>query len=99
MSDVVEGLIRSAQRRVNGVVNIGTGVGHTLLELSEAVKRAVGVDSDLVVESAGSDEVEATLADVGRCQELLGFVPSTDIDLLLQRQYAYAARFEGLVMT
>lgn len=86
--DVVEGLVRAADRSVTGVVNLGTGVGHRLADLAHAVLRALDVDAPLVVEPVSDVEPPATLADTRRCARLLGFVPVTDVDDLVRRQAA-----------
>lgn len=84
--DVVEAFVRAAERGVTGVLNVGTGVGHRLIELADAVRAAVGTDVPLVIEPASAVEPAATLADTARCARALGFVPVTDLDALVRRQ-------------
>jgi nucleoside-diphosphate-sugar epimerase len=90
--DVVEGLVRGAEREVTGTVNLGTGVGHRLADLAAAVLRTVGSPAPLLVESASPVEPPATLADTRRCHDLLGFTPRTDLDALVARQAAAQSR-------
>lgn len=84
--DVVEAFVRAAERGTTGVVNVGTGVGHRLIELADAVRAAVGADVPLVVEPASAVEPAVTLADTARCARALGFVPATDLTALVRRQ-------------
>lgn len=86
--DVVEGMVRAAHREATGVVNLGTGVGHRLADLADAVRRAVGADAPLAVEAVSSVEPPATLADTRRCRRVLGFTPVTDLASLVRRQAA-----------
>jgi nucleoside-diphosphate-sugar epimerase len=86
--DVVEACVRAATSGAQGIVNVGTGTGHTLAELAKAVQAAVGSDLPLVVEPVSAVEPPATLADTRRCQALLGFVPVTDLPALVRRQAA-----------
>ena len=86
--DVVEGLLRMLDHGVRATVNLGTGVGNRLDAVIDAVAAAVDRDVRLVVAPAGAEEPPATLADTRRCQELLGFVPTTDIDAVVRRQLA-----------
>lgn len=86
--DIVEGMVRTAQRRVTGVVNLGTGVGHRLADMADTVRRVVGADVPLFVEPVSAVEPPATLADTRRCRRLLGFTPATDLDALVRRQAA-----------
>jgi nucleoside-diphosphate-sugar epimerase len=84
--DVVEGLIRAGERQVNTTVNLGTGVGHRLIDMAQALLAVTGRDGEVVVQPASTDEVAATLADTTRCGQLLGFVPETDLHDVLGRQ-------------
>ncbi|HLM64788.1 MAG TPA: NAD(P)-dependent oxidoreductase [Acidimicrobiales bacterium] len=86
---VVAVLVAMARREVLGSLNVGTGTSFTLREMVDAVVEAVG-PAEIVVERAHRDEVEASLADTGRCRRLLGFVPVTDLAALVRRQAAAA---------
>jgi len=88
VADVVEAFVRAAERGATGVLNVGTGVGHRLSELADAVRAAVGADVPLVVEPVSAVEPPATLADTARCARTLGFVPVTDLAALVRRQAA-----------
>ncbi len=86
--DVATALVDLAQRRVCGVVNIGTGVGHTIAQLAAAVSTALGVEPHTVLERAHPAEAVHTLADTRRLRELIGWVPHTDLAALVARQIA-----------
>lgn len=88
--DVVAGLLRLADRNVQGTVNLGTGTGHRLATIAHAIAAALGRPADLVVEAADPEDVPHTLADTRRCQALLGMTPRTNLDALVRRQVAAA---------
>jgi nucleoside-diphosphate-sugar epimerase len=90
VADVALALVRLAERAVTGPVNLGTGSAHTLGELVAAVGAAVGVEPRPAVLPAPPEDPAATLADTARCRALLGFVPSTDLPVLVRRQAAAA---------
>jgi len=69
-----------------GLVNIGTGVGHTIERIATAVCGALGVPPRFVIEPGHPAEVEHTLAETTRLRELIGWVPHTDLDALIARQ-------------
>ena len=69
-----------------GPVNLGTGIGHTLTELVDAVSRVLGVPVRTSVTRAEHIEVSHTLADTRALRRAIGWVPSTDLDDLLARQ-------------
>ncbi len=84
--DVVEGLVRLAERGIRATVNLGTGRGHRLADIAATVCRVVDADPGTVVAPAPADDVAATLADPRRCAAMLGFVPVTDLDDVVRRQ-------------
>lgn len=83
---VVAALLDLAAVAPGGVVNLGTGVGHSLGELIDAVARGVGTTVTVEVQPALRVEVEHTLADTTRLRQLIGWVPQTDLDDLVGRQ-------------
>lgn len=83
---VVEGLIRAGERRLNQTVNLGTGVGHRLIDMARALIEVSGLEGRILRQPVTPDEVDTTLADTSRCQRLLGFLPQTDLHDLLRRQ-------------
>lgn len=97
--DAVEGLIRAGERGVNETVNLGSGVTHRLVDLARALIAVSGLETDILVQPASSDEVDVTLADTTRCSQLLGFVPWTDLHGLLARQIEAASRIQAMAMT
>lgn len=84
--DVVRALIDLAARRVPGTVNVGTGVGHSLLDLATAVCEAVGVEPVIEHDRAHPAEVDHTLADTRRLYRHIGWVPETHLPALIRRQ-------------
>jgi nucleoside-diphosphate-sugar epimerase len=84
--DAVRAFIALAEARARGVVNVGTGVGHTLRAMLEAVGAALGTSVSYTVEPAGPAEVHHSLADIRRLVKLIGFVPRTDLFDVVARQ-------------
>jgi nucleoside-diphosphate-sugar epimerase len=88
VADVAEGVARMLERRVTGTVNLGTGTSHRLDDVLATVARQCGVEPAVAVEPAIADDVAATMAHVGRCRDVLGFVPVADLPGLVARQLA-----------
>lgn len=86
VDDVVEGMVRLAVRGVQATVNLGTGRAHSLRDVARSVSVAVGRRPQARMLPPTTDEPDATLAHTGRCQRLLGFVPTTDLTALVTRQ-------------
>ena len=86
VGQVARALVGLAGRAEPGPVNIGTGVGHTLADLVDAVGATLGVRPEVEVVPAAEDEVPETLADTDRLRGLLGWVPRTDLPGLVRRQ-------------
>lgn len=86
VAQVARALVELARHGRPGPVNIGTGTGHTLAELVDAVGSAVGTRPAVEVLPASAEEVPETLADTERLRSLLGWVPCTDLPGLVRRQ-------------
>jgi nucleoside-diphosphate-sugar epimerase len=71
-----------------GVVNIGTGHGHTLRDMAAAVAEVLDVDVSFTVEPAAPIEPGASLADTRRLRRLVGWTPRTDLLDVVRRQAA-----------
>jgi nucleoside-diphosphate-sugar epimerase len=88
VAQVVRALVSLADREVSGIVNIGTGTGHSLAALVAAVAGALDVEVRTELVPAHADEVGDTLADTRRLHRLVGWVPRTDLPALVARQVA-----------
>ncbi len=97
--DVVRGLVRAGERRVNETVNIGSGTSHRVIDMASTLRQIVGGESRLLYAAAAGDDVDATLADTTRCRQLLGFTPFTDLPALLERQVISAVSRREKVRT
>jgi nucleoside-diphosphate-sugar epimerase len=97
--DVVEGLIRTGEGGVDEPVNLGTGVGHRLIDMARNLMEVSGIDGDIVRTPVSTEDVDATRADTTRCRDLLGLTPRTDLHQLLARQVEATARDWALVGT
>jgi nucleoside-diphosphate-sugar epimerase len=73
-----------------GLVNLGTGSGHTLAAMVAAVAAALDVDVRTYVEPAADVEPSDTLADTRALRARIGWVPETDLPALVARQAAAA---------
>jgi nucleoside-diphosphate-sugar epimerase len=87
--DVVQALIDLADRQVCGLFNVGTGVGHTLQELAEAVCAVLGVEVRTEPAAPHPAEATHTLADTRALHRAIGWVPRTDLTDLVYRQLAH----------
>lgn len=90
VNDVVRALVAMADRALSRVLNVGTGVGHRLDALIEAVHIVTGAPAELVVVPASGEEVVHTLADTSALEATVGFRPATDLYELVARQAAAA---------
>lgn len=94
IGDVVEAVVRAAQV-VAGceVVNVSTGVGHTIRSVAESIIRLTGGRSQLtfqpVPESRRAFEVDACIGSTEKLQRLTGFHPETSLEVGLMRTVEY----------
>jgi UDP-glucose 4-epimerase len=82
VSDVMDALVAGLERvpAVNDrVVNIGSGVYTSLLDLARTAVGMAGLDAEPVVQYDGSAPTMAYQADISRARELLGFSPKVQL--------------------
>jgi nucleoside-diphosphate-sugar epimerase len=84
--DVCAAVLALAEQGASGVVNVGTGVAHTLGEMLAAVGAALGRTVTVDLQPVEHDDPNATLADPARLFELTGLRPHTDLPALVRRQ-------------
>jgi UDP-glucose 4-epimerase len=83
-------LLAAASDRPDGVFNIGCGVETSLVELAEALQRAMGSRLPLEYGPArGVNAVTRRLASISGAQEGLGWKPEIDLDEGLRRLVAW----------
>lgn len=93
--DVCRSLLALAEAQVQGVVNVGTGVPHTLRDMLAAVETALGQSAQVELRPADHDDPAATLADPSRLIETTGIRPRTDLPKLVRRQARAALGIDG----
>ncbi len=78
------------------IVNIGTGKDHTILEIAELVKIAVGYTGKIVLDSSKPDGTPQKLLDVSRLRQL-GWEAKIDLKTGIEQTVAwYTATYEGV---
>lgn len=86
VDDVVRANLAAATTDAVGeAFNVGTGSETTIRELAETVRSVTGSDSDIVHEDARPGDVPASLADLRRAREALGYEPTVTLETGLRR--------------
>ena len=91
--DLAEGHVAALRHLMDGpgsfTVNLGTGIGHSVLEVVNAYERASGrpVPFDLVARRPG--DVAACYANPGRARELLGWSARRDLDTMCRDSWRW----------
>jgi UDP-glucose 4-epimerase len=83
LDDCIDALVRSIDRMssVHGeVMNVGSGEGHSLLQLAELIVETFDADIDVTVDSNRPGEVDRYVADLDRSRRLLGFEPERSLE-------------------
>ena len=87
---VVRAIVVVLDRTTTGTLNVGTGTAVTLGECVDVVRRTVR-DVPVRVVPSVADEPADTLADLTRCAATLGFVPTTSLVDVVERQWLASA--------
>ncbi len=93
--DVAAALCALAAAGARGPVNVGSGRGHSLAQMVQAVSTVLGVAVETRVRRATAEEPPDTLADPSRLRALTGVVPVTDLVEVVRRQAVAAGALVG----
>lgn len=93
VADVVQANVRAATADVppGTVINVGTGIDHTIVEVAKALAAACGQEA--LLEDKGEfrvGDIHACYADLSRAQTLLGYRPQVSLSQGIQEFVAWA---------
>ena len=77
VGDVAQANVRALEARVHGVLNVGTGLTVSLLELIKAMEQAFGATSHVRHESAAPGDIRHSATTTSRLVQALAWQPST----------------------
>jgi UDP-glucose 4-epimerase len=89
VGDVADAFVRSMDAPFAGGVNIGTGVGTSVLELFGACARTVGYKGEPRFEAERAGELKKSILDVGLAARELRWKPKTTLSKGLKQTAAY----------
>ena len=95
IDDCIDGLCRGTQwllsQEAGGqTVNLACGKGHTLLEMTELIGKAVGKKPDITIAPVRLGEVTHYVADITKARKMLGYEPRTTLKEGIPQAVAWA---------
>ncbi len=94
--DLAQGHLKALEkiRKSNGIFiyNLGTGKGHSVLEIVQAFERVNQVKIPYVIGARRPGDIASCYADVTKAQEELGFVASKTLDDMVRDSYHYVQK-------
>lgn len=94
--DLAEGHVASVQALLTGagghVLNLGTGRGHSVLEVLAAYERACGRSLPWTAAPRRAGDLAAYWADPARAKAVLGFEARRDLDAMCRDDWAWISR-------
>lgn len=91
VDDLLDGMIRlmNSPKEITGPINIGNPEEFTMLQLAEAIIRLTNSTSKIIFMSLPSDDPMQRKPDITKAQNLLGWNPSVQLEIGLQRTINY----------
>lgn len=80
VEDVVDAIVRAAERGSGRLLNIGTGIETSVLELYRALAALTGFQGEPVFGPERPGDVPRSALDASRARKLLGWEPFTDLE-------------------
>lgn len=90
IDDLADAITRAASHKANGTFNIGSGRGLRISDVLEAVERIHGQPLDRVFRTDMPAGVPASILDIGKARDILGWHPSVDWESGLEMTYRWA---------
>jgi nucleoside-diphosphate-sugar epimerase len=84
VEDAARALVKMALTRCPSILNVGTGVSISGMEIVTALQTAFGTDIPVKEDYLGSDGVQRIFADISRTSECLGWKPEKPFFLTIQ---------------
>ena len=85
VGDVVEANVLSLDKGSGEMMNLGTGVGTSVLDIVEGLNRILGTKLEPVFEAARAGEVQRIYLDATRAKQVLDWAPAVGFDEGLRR--------------
>jgi len=96
VQDLAQGHVNSVHalfaKEESHTVNLGTGVGHSVLEVLHAYSQACGKNVPYRVEARRPGDAAISFADVSRAKEVLGFSAKHDLMSMCESNWAYSSK-------
>lgn len=91
VSDLVDGLLKVIEKDgISGFVfNLGNPDEHTIVEISEIIKKLTNSSSDMVFEDLPQDDPKQRKPDIGLAKDVLGFLPKVGLEKGLLKTIEY----------
>lgn len=91
VDDLLDGMIRlmNSPKGVTGPINVGNPEEFTMIQLAEAVIRLTNSSSKIIHMPLPSDDPMQRKPDITKAQDILGWNPSVQLEVGLQRTISY----------
>lgn len=92
IDDIVDGLVRARLAPAGAVMNLGGGNRVSLSEAIATLGRITGIEPRLTMQGVEAGDVRDTWASISRAADLIGYRPSTRLEVGLEREVEWLAR-------
>jgi dTDP-glucose 4,6-dehydratase len=94
VSDLVDGILRMADSKINGPINLGNPNEMTVLQLAQRIIDITDSKSEINFQSALSDDPQQRNPDIALAKAELNWFPTTQLDAGLQSTINWMANME-----
>jgi UDP-glucose 4-epimerase len=85
IDDAINAFIATMDSGKNQTLNIGSGVGISIVELANLIKKVTGKGVEIIIKEKRKGEVDKFIADIRRAKEALGWEPRINLEEGLRR--------------
>jgi UDP-glucose 4-epimerase len=91
IDDIIDGLVRARRAPAGAVMNLGGGNRVSLSDAIATLGKIAGVKPKLTMQGVEAGDVRDTWASISRAAELIGYKPTTRLEVGLAREVAWLA--------
>ena len=100
IDDTVQGIVAAMSYRESGfeIINLGNNYAVPLKQLIEALEKTIGRKASIEQLPEQPGDVPKTYADISKARKLLGYSPSTSLEVGLENFYQWFSQHRQLLM-
>ncbi len=89
IDDLIDGIYKAASvNALSRVYNLGSGIGHSLNEILDVIRKVTGREIDVAYKPKRSFDIPSIYLDICRARQELSWMPSVSLETGIEKTWA-----------